>query len=186
MEYFSEIVHTQKREFKKILTILTHESRNARLQGLCALFAIVTYSPRNSPTCSPQTSPSCHFTSGAYHSPEPANSHVGDWFGEYPGEYVGEYLISQIPLSIGLSALSGEYGEWFCKFATKIVSNPFLASFKNNAYLCANNYLCSHKSELAGMATKQATSPLIQQKSWYNEKKSSFSVAFSVFWCIIE
>ena len=26
MEYFSKVVHSQKREFKKILTILTHES----------------------------------------------------------------------------------------------------------------------------------------------------------------
>ena len=66
MEYFSKLVHPQKREFKKILTILTHESRNARLQGLCALFAIATYSPRYSPKTSPNTSPSCRFTSEAY------------------------------------------------------------------------------------------------------------------------
>ena len=33
---------------------------------------------------------------------------------------MGEYLNSSIPLSIGLSALSGEYGEWFFKFAIKI------------------------------------------------------------------
>ena len=31
MEYFLRIVNSQKREFKKILTILTHESRNACL-----------------------------------------------------------------------------------------------------------------------------------------------------------
>lgn len=54
-------------------------------------------------------------------------------------------------------------------------------------FVVKNNYLCSHKSELAGMATKQATSPLIQQKKVGTmKKKSSFSVAFSVFWCIIE
>jgi len=130
MEYFSKLVTSKKREFKKILTILTHESRNARLQGLCALFAIATYSPRNSPTCSPQTSPSYHFTSGAYRSPRPIISHFGDWSGEFLGEYVGEYLNSSIPLSIGLSALSGEYGEGFFKFATKIVFNPFSCNFQ--------------------------------------------------------
>jgi len=34
---------------------------------------------------------------------------------------VGEYLNFSIPLSIGLSALLGEYGEWFFKFAIKIL-----------------------------------------------------------------
>ena len=130
MEYFSEIVHTQKREFKKILTILTHESRNARLQGLCALFAIATYSPGHSPTCSPQTSPSCHFTSETCRSLRPKNSHVGDWPGDYLGEYAGEYLKSSNPLFIGLSAMSGEYGEGFYKLAIKIVSNPFSWNFQ--------------------------------------------------------
>jgi hypothetical protein len=32
-------------------------------------------------------------------------------FGEYPGECLGEYLKFQNALSIGLSALLGEYGE---------------------------------------------------------------------------
>lgn len=39
-------------------------------------------------------------------------------------------------------------------------------------FVVKNNYLCSHKSELAGMATKQATSPLIQQKKVGTMKKS--------------
>jgi len=38
-------------------------------------------------------------------------------------------------------------------------------------FVVKNNYLCSHKSELAGMATKQATSPLIQQKKVGTMKK---------------
>ncbi len=126
MEYFSRIVTSKKREFKKILTILTHESRNARLQGICALSAIATYSPGYSP----RTSPLCRFTSEAYRSPRPIISHFGDWSGEFLGEYVGEYLNSSIPLSIGLSALSGEYGEGFFKFATKIVFNPFSCNFQ--------------------------------------------------------
>ena len=118
MEYFSKLVHSQKKEFKKILTILTHESQNARLQGLCALFAITRYSPGYSPTCSPQTSPSCRFTSESYRSPRPIISHFGDW----SGEFLGEYLNSSIPLSIGVSALSGEYGEGL--WSTKGIGAP--------------------------------------------------------------
>ena len=122
MEYFSKLMHSKKKEFKKILTILTHESQNARLQGLCALFAIATYSPGYSPQTSPNTSPSCRFTSEAYHSPRATNSHVGDWSGEHLGEYVGEYLIFSNPLSIGLSALLGEYGEGL--WSTKGIGAP--------------------------------------------------------------
>jgi len=47
------------------------------------------------------------------------HSHIGDRSGDYLGEYSGEYLIFSTPLSIGLSALSGEYGEGSYKLATK-------------------------------------------------------------------
>ena len=58
----------------------------------------------------------------ACRSPRPINSNIGDWLGEFPGEYVGEYLISSIPLSIGLSALLGEYGEGFFKKKERIIN----------------------------------------------------------------
>ena len=49
---------------------------------------------------------------------------------------MGEYLFFSIPLSIGLSALSGEYGEWFFKFATKKFLKLFFATFNFIPYLC--------------------------------------------------
>ena len=40
--------------------------------------------------------------------------------GELVGEGLGEYLIFRNALYIGLSALSGEYGEYILKFQKKI------------------------------------------------------------------
>ena len=40
-------------EFQNILTILTHETRNAHLQRLCEGVALARYSPRQSPRYSP-------------------------------------------------------------------------------------------------------------------------------------
>jgi hypothetical protein len=39
-------------------------------------------------------------------------SRAGDQIGECLGEYPGECLLTRIPLFVGLSAWSGEYGEW--------------------------------------------------------------------------
>ena len=99
-------------EFQNILTILTHETRNACLQRLSGRFALARYSPRQSPRYSPfgwVWSAPQWTTSQNY-------SRSGDQLGERLGEYLGEYQIFSIPLFIGISAWLGEYGEYVLKF----------------------------------------------------------------------
>ena len=85
------------RVFHLPLTILTHESSNARLQGLCGLFAFATYSPRHSPTSSPRGSPSHTFKSevqGAFQACQSRCWWMARWVPGWVSGWVSDFVIS--------------------------------------------------------------------------------------------